>query len=238
MDSRTDQTKRSANEADRVIQYYDRLADRYDADRFGNSYGRYVDAQERRLLRCWLTPAQGGPILDLACGTGRLLDLATHGSDASPEMVRIARAKYPKKTIRLGRASDVREFHTTFDAIFCLHLLMHLPPAEIGAVLCSCFAQLRPGGVMILDFPSALRRKLTGFRVAGWHAGTALTLREIASVAGPGWRVKATRGILFFPIHRIPSQVRPHLRPVDDLIGVTGLKPLCSYLVCCLQRPP
>ena len=39
-----------------VVQYYDQLAARYDRDRFGNSYGAYLDVQERRLLGRWLAP--------------------------------------------------------------------------------------------------------------------------------------------------------------------------------------
>lgn len=237
MDDRTAQRNRKAGEAEPLVQYDDRLADRYDADRSGNSYGRYVDAQERRVLCHWLAPFQGGLILDLACGTGRLLDLATHGLDASPAMVRIAQEKYPQKPIRCARATEVGVFRACFDAIFCLHLLMHLAPAEIGDVLRSCFEQLGPGGVLIFDIPSALRRRLTGFRPAGWHGGTALSLREIARLAGPRWRIKATRGVLFFPIHRLPPSVRPLFRPLDDLAGATPLKPWCSYLFCCLQRP-
>jgi hypothetical protein len=34
-----------------IIDYYDALAPRYDADRFGNSYGRFLDAQERQDAR-------------------------------------------------------------------------------------------------------------------------------------------------------------------------------------------
>jgi SAM-dependent methyltransferase len=152
-------------------------------------------------------------------------------------MVRLAQAKHPQKPIRCARASEVGKFQTVFDAIFCLHLLMHLPVAEIRALLTSCFDQLRPGGVLIFDVPSALRRKLTRFRPAGWHASMALTLREVAALGRPRWHLKATRGILFFPIHRLPQKVRPLLRPLDDVIGATPLKPLCSHLAYCLQRP-
>jgi SAM-dependent methyltransferase len=238
VDCSSQQTEQRADEADQLVQYYDQLACRYDEVRFGNSYGHYLDAQERRLLGNWLTPFRGGAILDLACGTGRLLDFATHGLDASPAMVRLARAKHPQKSIRCARAGDIGEFQTVFDTIFCLHLLMHLPAAEIKALLTSCFDQLRPGGLLIFDVPSALRRKLTGFRPAGWHAGTALTLPEVATLGAPRWRLKAARGILFFPIHRMPPTLRTLLRPLDDVIGATPLKPLCSYLMCCLQRPP
>jgi SAM-dependent methyltransferase len=221
---------------DPLVEYYDQLAGRYDEERFGHSYGRYLDAQERRLLQRWLAPFRGGTILDLACGTGRLLDLATQGLDASPAMVRLAQAKHPQKPIRGARASELGEMQTVFDAIFCLHLLMHLPRAEITALLNSCFDQLRPGGVLIFDVPSALRRKLTGFRPAGWHAGTALSLREVVALTGPRWRLKAARGIMFFPIHRVAPRLRLLMRPLDDMIGATPLKPLCSYLACCLER--
>ena len=234
--NRPDQTERRAAGADELVQYYDQLASRYDGERFGNSYGDYLDAQERRLLGHWLAPFRGGEILDLACGTGRLLDLATQGLDASSAMVRLAQAKHPQKPIRCARASEVGEFQIVFDAIFCLHLLMHLPTAEIRALLSSCFDRLRPGGVLIFDVPSALRRKLTGFRPAAWHAGTALTLWEVAALCKPCWRLRAARGILFFPIHRVTPRVRPLLRPLDDMIGATPLKPLCSYLACCLER--
>lgn len=220
-----------------MVEYYDRLAGCYDQERFGNSYGRYLDAQERRLLRRWLAPYRGGAILDLACGTGRLMDLATHGLDASPAMVRLAQAKHPDKPTLCTRAVEVGKLQTQFDAIFCLHLFMHLPPAEIETLLQVCLRQLRPGGVMIFDVPSAWRRKLTEFRPAGWHAGTALTRREIASLSGPRWRFKAARGILICPIHRLPRGIRPLVRPLDDLIGATPLKSFCSYLVCCLERP-
>jgi len=236
VDSHSEQAEPRADEADQLIEYYDRLASSYDEDRFGNSYGRYLDAQERHLLQRWLAPVRGGAILDLACGTGRLLDFATHGLDASPAMVHLAQAKHSQKKIRCARASDAGQFQTVFDAIFCLHLFMHLPGAGIGALLASCFDQLRPGGILIFDVPSALRRRLTGFRPAGWHAGTALTLREITVLSGPRWRLKAAQGILWFPIHRLPPRIRPLLRPLDDMIGATPLKPLCSYLACCLER--
>ena len=234
--NRPEQTEPRAAGADELVPYYDQLASRYDEERFGNSYGDYLDAQERRLLGNWLAPFRGGTILDLACGTGRLLDLATQGLDASPVMVRLAQAKHPQKPVRCARASELGEVQTVFDAIFCLHLLMHLPAAEISALLTSCFDQLRPGGVLIFDVPSALRRKLTGFRPAGWHAGTALILREVAALGKPRWCLKAARGILFFPIHRVAPRLRPRLRPLDDMIGATPLKPLCSYLFCCLER--
>ena len=222
--------------ADRVMEYYDDLAERYDRDRFDNAYGAYVDAQERRILRRWLAPVSQGRILDLACGTGRLLDLATHGLDASEAMVRVARSKHPGKSIHCGPGIELARLGVRFEAIFCLHLFMHLPPTEIESLIRACRDQLRPGGLFIFDAPTALRRRLTGFQPDGWHGGTALGWAEARALAGAGWRHLADRGVLFFPIHRLPRRVRHAFRRVDDLIGMTPLKALSSYTVYCLER--
>lgn len=218
-----------------LVQYYDELAERYDRDRFDNAYGAYVDAQERRILRRWLAPVSQGRILDLACGTGRLLDLATHGLDASEAMARIAKSKHPGKPINCGPASELARLGVQFDAIYSLHLFMHLPPVEIESVFCACRDQLRPGGLFIFDVPTVFRRRLTGFQPGGWHGGTALSKAEVRALAGAGWRHRADRGVLFFPIHRLPPRVRPALRRVDDLIGMTPLKALSSYTMYCLE---
>jgi SAM-dependent methyltransferase len=230
---------RTAPESPRpLVAYYDQLANRYDADRFGNSYGRYLHGQEHRLLKHWLAPRQGQPILDLACGTGRLLDLATHGLDASEAMVRLAHQKHPKKTVRVGLAANPAEFGVQFAAIFCVHLLMHLAKPEIARVLRVAFDQLQPGGVLIFDVPSGHRRALSGFQPTGWHAGTAFDWREVLAMTEAKWRLCRTRGVLFFPIHRLPALIRPALRPFDDLVGATPLKRWSSYQFFCLERRP
>ena len=66
-----------------IRDYYDSLAKDYDRDRFGNSYGRYVDAMERKILCGWLGATPPGEVIDIACGTGRFLDFAMTGVDIS-----------------------------------------------------------------------------------------------------------------------------------------------------------
>jgi len=221
-----------------VVRHYDDGAAGYDADRFGNSYGRYVHAQEERRLRHWLLPFGGGRVLSLACGTGRFLEFATHGLDASHEMAGVARRKHPAKSILVGRAEDLPKHGLSFDAIFCLHLFMHLTPSLLAQVLEVCAQCVRPGGVFIFDLPAARRRALTGFRPAGWHAGNALTYSQVRDLLGERWRIRAFRGILFFPIHRVPVALRPGLRPWDDWCSATPLKHWASYLIYCAERLP
>lgn len=228
--------RQSTSGQSQVVDYYDQLAERYDQERFENSYGSYVDAQERRALRHWLPPTTHANILDLACGTGRLLDMATHGLDASDAMVRIARQKHPSKQVHCGPACELGRLGVQFDAIFCLHLFMHLPRTEIEMLVRCCREGLRPGGLLVFDVPLALRRKLTKFRPVGWHAGTALTHGEVMSFTAHGWRCRTNRGVLFFPIHRAPEKVRRILRWFDDLVCMTPAKRVSSYGLFCFEK--
>lgn len=82
-----------------VHDYYDQLAPHYDQDRFGNSYGRYIDAMERAILRKWLAAIPPQEVVDIGCGTGRLLDFAMTGVDASAAMLRVAADKYANRRL-------------------------------------------------------------------------------------------------------------------------------------------
>lgn len=221
-----------------VVRCYDELAASYDADRFENSYGRYVHAQEERLLRQWLCSFRGGRVLSLACGTGRFLEFATHGIDASYEMTAMAKRKHPAKCILVGRAEDLLKHGLSFDAIFCLHLFMHLTPSLMAQILEACAHCVRPGGRFIFDIPSARRRSVTRFQPTGWHAGNAMTHLQVRGMLGASWRIHAFRGILFFPIHRWPVALRSGLRPWDDWCSATPLKHWASYLIFCAERLP
>lgn len=217
-------------------EYYERLAPDYDASRFANSYGQYLEAQERHWLTRWLSRYRNGAILDLACGTGRLLDFATHGLDLSPAMLREAALKHPHKSLHCRPATEVARLGVTFDAVFSLHLAMHLAMPELSAIIAACQGSVRRGGALILDAPSARRRRLVGFHASGWHGSTALNAAQLADLAGPGWRLIATRGLMFFPVHRMPTLLRSWVRPVDTLLGVSPIKSLASYNLFLLQR--
>jgi SAM-dependent methyltransferase len=216
-----------------VIAYYDALAPRYDVDRFGNSYGAYLDGLERPVLRAWL---RGARVLDLGCGTGRFLDLASEGLDASPGMAEQARRRWPHKRIHLAPAWSIPTPDGAFDAVFSMHVFMHLPLDVIHRVLEECWRVLRPGGVMVFDFPVALRRKLVGHRASGWHAATALSEAELRGLCHGRWRVTGRRGLALAPVHRLPSSLRAPLRRVERLLGRTPLKHLASYQLVKLEK--
>ncbi len=214
-----------------LLTYYEDLAPRYDRSRFGSSYGRFLHAQEHRLLSRWLP---GGTVLDLGCGTGRLIDLATHGLDPSPAMLAQARGRHPALDLREGHGGAIPWPDRSFDAVFCLHLLMHLQPPTILTIFAECHRVLRPGGRLLVDAPSAIRRRLTGHRQPGWHGGTALD--DLSLLLGPGWRPLADAGLICLPLGRIPHRLRRVLRPLDDRLGASPLRALASYRLHLLER--
>ena len=125
----------------------------------------YFDQQapqwDARMVRCTqkinaiLAAAAVGPgarVLDVACGTGVLFeDYLAHGVaevvgvDLSPEMVRIARRKYPQSHVSV-LCADVEEisFEQPFDSVVVYNAFPHFPhPARLVAHLAG---QLAPGG--------------------------------------------------------------------------------------------
>lgn len=221
---------------DEIVDYYEELAPRYDAERFGGSYGRYLDAQERPILSDWLAPHAGERILDVGCGTGRLLDLATDGTDPSAAMLAEARRRHPDKRLHPGDLSMVDVAPGGLGAAFSMHVLMHLPTAEIQRLLRLLASLVRPGGTLIVDAPSATRRRLRGHEPPGWHGGTALDPVALQTLAGADWALFGTRGVLSLPIHRLPGLLRGPLRPVDDWLGDSMFRQYASYLIFALRR--
>ncbi|XXF77643.1 class I SAM-dependent methyltransferase [Myxococcaceae bacterium GXIMD 01537] len=221
-----------SGEAREVLAYYDALAPTYDADRFGNSYGAYLDGLERRALREWV---RGPRVLDLACGTGRFLEFATEGLDLSPEMLERARARWPGRRLHHAPAWSIPVPDGYFDAVLSMHFIMHLDEDALRRVLAECARVLRPGGTLVLDFPNALRRRLVGFQARGWHAATSLTPDGLLALAGPGWRLVDVRGIALAPVHRLPRGVRPAFMHAEALLGRVPLKHLSSYLLVKLE---
>jgi ubiquinone/menaquinone biosynthesis C-methylase UbiE len=221
---------KALNDEDQIVQsYYEAIASDYDEDRFSNTYGQYIDYQERHILNRWLKDINNQPILDLACGTGRLLNFATTGLDASPSMLSIAREKFPSKTLIQEVASSIPAQSNEYGAIFALHFFMHSKREKIQTILDECHRILSPGGILIFDIPNAFRRSLVSYHAEDWHGATALSISEIRSYYLKRWKWEALEGIMLLPIHRIRSRERALFRYFDQKLCRMPLKRLASY---------
>ena len=130
-----------------VIDFFDRLAPQWDGDMIRN------DAVIATILDN-AGVKEGADVLDVACGTGVLFpDYLSRnvGSltaiDISPEMVRIARSKFPEDKV-LVCCGDVEEtdFDRQFDCIVVYNAFPHFPePARLIETLAHL---LKPGGTL------------------------------------------------------------------------------------------
>jgi ubiquinone/menaquinone biosynthesis C-methylase UbiE len=221
-----------------IIDYYDRQAATYDRDRFGSNYGKFIDIQERRILNRWLS---GGDrkVLELACGTGRLSDLAVVACDASQESLKIAKRRRPPTCFVAADATQLPFKTQSIDAVFAFHLFMHLDRGSIRQILAEAARVLRDQGLFIADVASATRRR-AGRRLAGdskpWHGSTALSASEFKVLCAEfGFAPVRLTGLMLIPIHRVPDRLRPFLVRLDRWLSAR-LPSLSSYLVGCFVK--
>lgn len=217
-----------------ILEYYSKLAESYDENRFGNSYGQYIDQQERTFLTSFFRDKKYTKVLDLGCGTGRLLNFATHGTDFSENMLNVARQKYPEKVLAVGEISGI-PFSEKFDCIFCFHVIMHQSQEETKAFLNECYGKLNKNGTLIFDYPVKSRKKSVSPQ-EDWHAGNSLSISDIAAFSKDQWTVKNITGVLFFPIHRLPKSIRKFFLPLDTFLCHTFLKNWASYHITVLEK--
>jgi SAM-dependent methyltransferase len=140
-----------------TMEMFDRFARFYDDD-----YRRY-DADLATLAD--LAEEQGDPILELGCGTGRVLvalaaaGYTITGIDISPALLAVAEAKLRNTPYTIGASlvkADLRTFDLPckeFAFAFCTsNTLMHLTTqADQLQALHNSYAHLRTDGLLLLD---------------------------------------------------------------------------------------
>jgi len=95
---------------------------------------------------------EGGSLLDVACGTGKHLELLTahyrcEGVDLDPEMVRIARSR----GLTAHQGDMVRlDLGRSFDVVTCLFSSIGYV-ADLQAAVDSMARHLSPGGVLVVE---------------------------------------------------------------------------------------
>lgn len=212
-----------------IISYYNSIAKDYDSSRFDNSYCRFIDGQERIILRKLLKFNENEKVLDLACGTGRFLLFATHGADASEKMLSIAKRKFANIDYQLCDAKQTPYADNTFDTIICFHLFMHLDYEKMKAILTECSRILKPNGRMIFDIPSAYRRQRTRKKIEGWHGAYSCSLSDLKKI--DKFTFQKYYGIMFLPIHHFPKKLRSTFMKFDLFLANYIFKKYSSYWV-------
>ena len=143
-------------------------------------------------------------ILDLGCGTGRLMKrMLPHadrlvGVDISREMLRLSRdvlRDESRTDVVRGGGMDLRFLRdAAFDVVYAFAVFIHIPRELFRVYLDETRRILRPGGSLIFHLarPTSLRRKMQAWlqlepkERATWHRRfyTRGNLEELASGAG------------------------------------------------------
>lgn len=232
MSSRKQQNNHTAlgEASNAIVDYYNNIAEDYDYSRFENSYGCYIDKQERIVLdKLNINPAHS---LDLPCGTGRFLNYADYGCDASANMLKVATRNWPNKTLVCGDAQNLPYENDTFDVVITMHLLMHLDHNSIQRIVKEVHRVLRTNGRWIVDVPSDKRRKLTFHKRDNWHGSSSMSIADMRSMVTDLFDMNSVHGIMMFPVHRIPKILRKSLCNIDYHISqFTPIKEFSSYLI-------
>ena len=112
-----------------VINFFDNLAEGWDAEQIPKN------AIIEKILDNGGVQA-GKDVLDIACGTGTLFPFywernvkSVTGIDISPEMVKIAKSKFPETKIICGDAEEYH-FDKKFDVIMIYNAFPHFPNPE------------------------------------------------------------------------------------------------------------
>ncbi|MGK0391741.1 MAG: ubiquinone/menaquinone biosynthesis C-methylase UbiE [Maribacter sp.] len=220
-----------------IREYYDELAKDYDLSRFGNTYGEFINKQEEKCLVPILRLFEPTKILNLGCGTGRFMEYCHFGMDFSEKMLAQAQTKYPSKDFILADAAETTFPSNSFDLIFSMHTFMHLNKEKSENIFKEVFRLLRPGGRFVFDVPSTLRRNLfKGHRHGNWHGSNSYGIAEIKETLGEDWEYIDHKGILFLPVHRIPSSVRPYFFGIDTFLCRNLPADYSSYMIIIMQK--
>ena len=128
-----------------IISFFDRLAPDWDADMIRH------DAVITAILDN-AEISEGMEVLDVACGTGVLFPdyisrkvKSVTAIDIAPEMVRIAREKFPEVAVLCGDVTEAR-FDKKFDRIVVYNAFPHFPEPE--KLIEALSALLKTGGIL------------------------------------------------------------------------------------------
>ena len=118
----------------------DLVAKTYDRTRFFSPIGRYVDKQEKKIVKTLVpSPQEATTVLDIPCGTGRFFEVlkATGrmlvGADISKSMVSVASQRFSRYRERPSLVvCDIEHLPFRVEVFRCVtsvRLHSHLPPA-------------------------------------------------------------------------------------------------------------
>jgi ubiquinone/menaquinone biosynthesis C-methylase UbiE len=151
-------------------------------------------------------------------------------------MLEVAEGKYPDKTFILAHAGDTNFPDQSFHLVFANHLLYHLDNELVGEIFDEMHRILLPGGRFIFDVASAKRRNMfRGHHYQNWHGSNPYSMAELGEAFEGKWEIIQHQGVLFVPIHRIYSPIRPYFSRIDKFLCRIFASDYSSYMMVVME---
>jgi len=138
-------------------------------------------------------PAGAHRVLDAGCGTGHYCGrfaadgFEAVGLDLDPQMIEVARARYPAATFHCLNMREVGTLAPPFDLVFCIgNSAPHLTQREFARFVDQVWGILRPGGTwlfQIVNWDYVLTHGSYPFRPRKLGEGEAVFHREYRDVS-------------------------------------------------------
>lgn len=132
---------------------------------YGPLYAERSWRDYRRLLAEVVTHGEEGPLLDLGCGYGFLIECARRfgidaiGLEASEAALAVARERHPEADLRRWSAgTGLPIASSTIGVIVANEFVDHVTPEENALVMREAHRVLRPRGTLIVKSPSRHNR--------------------------------------------------------------------------------
>lgn len=111
------------------------------------------------LIRSYLNGLDQPSILDLGCGTGEHLNALKKfgvkgvGIDSSPEMLEVAKKRYPSGIEFVNKSFRSFDYYNEFDAVLCLFgsMVYLLNDKDVDNFFWNTWRALKPGGIGIFE---------------------------------------------------------------------------------------
>jgi ubiquinone/menaquinone biosynthesis C-methylase UbiE len=227
--------------------YTEEQARIYDEKRFTTPAGRLIHRFERdRLLEALRLADDGAAVLEVGCGTGRLLAEArtagyrADGVDLSEPMLAALRADRPdlfgEAELIVGEAAAVPKPDATYDFVYAIRLLNQTEsPAYALDVVTEMLRLVRPGGHVLAEFTNAHRPRIGRNRRPTTRLAPAAVARRATESGG---RLVHFRGAFFTSMqayHAAPGWLAPLVHGVDRALSAL-LPRLCSRCYALIRR--